>query len=124
MTASDIVGFIALGLFNLGYAFVSIGAYRSRGRLRAAYKSGRELAKAEKDAEGYGLLFMSLSFLLLGNLVSDGMDVFGGTATAVSAWLLGLSSAAFVLTWASMFLHWRWVISAGESPSQAVAQGV
>lgn len=124
MTTSDIVGFVALGLFNLSYAFVSIGAYRSRGRLRVAYKSGSELMKAEKDAEGYGFLFMSLTFLLLGNLVSDGMDVFGGTATTVSAWLFGLSAAALVLAWGSMFFHWKWVLSAEESPSQAVLQGV
>lgn len=124
MTISVIVGFVALGLFNLSYAFVSIGAYRARGRLRAAYKSGRGLMKAEKDAEGYGLLFMSLSFLLLGSLVSDGMDVFGGTATAPSAWLFGLSAAALVLAWASMFFHWKWTTSADESPSPAVVQGV
>lgn len=124
MTSSDIVGFIALGLFNLGYAYVSVGAYRARGRLRAAYRNGRGLQKATKDADGYGLLFLSLSFLLMGNLVSDGMDVFGGTATGESAWLFGLSVAAFALTWVSMSFHWKGAASADEWAPQATVQAV
>lgn len=116
-----VIDIITLSLFAVSLAVLSLYAFMSRQKVRAAVRTGRDVHKQVAHTEQYGLVFPALSFLVCGTLAINATELLRAPDDwAVKVLFLGLSAAAVALTFVLSYVHF-FLTKKSSTPSLVTA---